>query len=188
MSGGRKAVVVGVVCAIALLLAGPAAASGGSGNGYAQIFGGKFREPKIRTDGLLTVGGQETLTMTHIPRRPRLRLAPHMVAPISATICNQEPSNFDFFGPCLPEPLYPVPGTRPLKPSKKGRASLTFLMPAAYEYIDSRDPVQSHPIYLIDNQTVEVEVDVTYRAQPRTFVTLFPSKSVVVQVPAPPSP
>jgi hypothetical protein len=179
-------VVVGMVYAMALLLAAPAAASGGSG--YAQIFGGKFREPKVRTDGLLTVGGQETLTMTHIPRRPRLKLVPHMMAPISATICNQEPSNFDFFGPCLPEPLYPVPGTPPLKPNKKRRASLTFVMPAAYEYIDSHDPVQSHPIYLIDNQTVEVEVDVTFRPQPRSFVTTFPSTSAVVQVPPTPSP
>jgi hypothetical protein len=178
--------VVGTACAMALLLAGPAAASGGSGSGYAQIFGGKFREPRVRTDGLLKVGAQETLTMTHIPRRPRLKLAPHMVAPISAIICNQEPSDLDFFGPCLPEPLYPVPGTRPLKPNRKRRASLTFVMPAAYEYIDAHDPVQSHPIYLIDNQTVEVEVDVTYRPRPRTFVTSFPSTSAVVQVPPAP--
>jgi hypothetical protein len=172
-----------LVCA-ALLIA-PAAAS--AGTGYAPILGpGKFTVPKVRTDGLLTVGGQETLTMSHIPKRSRLKLTPNIVPPITATICNDDASGFFFLGPCLPQPLYPVPGTPRLKRNKKGRAALTFIMPAAYEFIDRHDPTQSHPIYLIDNQSIGVEVDVTWRIRRGSFITVFAETSAIVQVPPPP--
>jgi len=171
----------------AALLVAPAGASAGAGSGYAPIFEpGKFSQPKVRTDGLLTVGAQETLRVSHVAPRPHLKLKPFITAPISASICNVEPPSFEFFSPCLPQPLYPVPGTRRLKANKKGRASLTFVMPAAYEYIDFNDPTQSHPIYLIDKQTVGVEIDVSWKPQPRTLVTTFVHGSAVVQVPPPP--
>jgi hypothetical protein len=172
---------------MALMLAVPAAAS--AGTGYAPFFGpGKFPRPKVRTDGLLTVGGQETLTMSHIPHRPRLKLTPHVVPPIAATICDSDSEGLFFLGPCLPQPLYPVPGTPRLKRNKKGRGSLTFVMPAAYEFIDSYDPTQSHPIYLIDGQSIGVEVDVTWRLHPGSFITVFAETSAVVQVPPPTPP
>lgn len=124
--------------------------------------------------------------MSHIPRRPRLKLTPSIIPPPTASICNEDSGGFFFLGPCLPQPLYPVPGTRHLKASKKGRGSLTFVMPAAYEFIDRHDPTQSHPIYLVDNQTIGVEVDVTWRVRPGSFVTTFADTSAVVQVPTAP--
>ena len=68
---GRLALLVYAI-ALTALLAAPAAASAGSGSGYAPLAGAhKFPRTRIRTDGLLTVGGQETLTVSHVPRRKR---------------------------------------------------------------------------------------------------------------------
>jgi hypothetical protein len=189
---GRTLRRVRVVYAIALaaLLAAPAAASAGSGSGYAPIApDGKFVRAKVRTDGLLTVGGQETLTVSHVPRRRHERLSASISAPITAQACFAEPPiEFGFFfSSCLPEPLYPVPGTRSLKRNKKGRGSLTFIMPAAYEYIDFHDPTQSHPVNLVDNQTISVDIVLISRPEPRSIeAESLASTSVVVQVP--PSP
>jgi hypothetical protein len=140
----------------------------------------------VLTDGTLTVGAQETLRVNHVPRRPHRRLKAFIFPPPTATICNTESFDLGFFSACLPEPLHPVPGTRRLKANKKNRASLTFVMPPAYEYIDFYDPVQSHPIFLVDGQTVSVDIDITYRPTPRSIVGgTLASASVVVQVPTP---
>jgi hypothetical protein len=157
------------------------AAAGASAQGHART--------KIRTDGLLTVGGQETITVTNVPRRRHMRLRAFIDPPLAAGLCNVEPPiESELFSPCLQEPLQPVPGTRNLKRSKKGRATLTFVMPAAYEYIDINDPVRSHPIALVDGQTVGVDVSIVFRPEPRTIVSgSLAFASVVVQVPPPPS-
>jgi hypothetical protein len=179
---------VGLVCAIALagLLVAPAAASAGSG--YAPL-SKRFVRAKVRTDGLLTVGGQETLTVSHVPRARHERLKASISAPITAQNCFVEPPiEFGFlFSSCLPEPLYPAPGTSALKRNKKGRGSLTFIMPAAYEFIDFHDPTQSHPVYLVDNQTISVDITLVSRPDPHsTSAESLASTSAVVQVP--PSP
>lgn len=77
-----------------------------------------------------------------------------------------------------------MPGTRALKRNKKGRASLTFVMPAAYEFIDFNDPTQSHPIYLVNGQTVSVDIVIVFKPQPRTTeASSLAFTSAVVQVP-----
>jgi hypothetical protein len=144
---------------------------------------------KVVTDGLLTVGAQETLRVKHVPRFPHMRLKASIAPPSAADFCYAEPPiDLGFFFPCFPEPLYPVPGTKSLKRNKKGRASLTFVMPAAYEFIDLNDPVRSHPIYLVDGQSVFVQITVIYRPHPRSVSgESLASVSVPVQVPAPPA-
>jgi len=179
--------------ALTALLVAPAAASAGpsSGSGYAPLAGGhKYPRARVRTDGLLTVGGQETLTVSHVPRRRQERLAVLISPPITAQNCFIEPPiEFDVFSTCLSEPLYPVAGTPALKRNKKGRGSLTFIMPPAYEYIDVHDPTQSHPIYLVDNQTVYVDLWVISHPEPRsTEGEGLASASAVVQVPPAPTP
>src|SRR4051794_11462890 len=174
--------------ALTAVLAAPAAASSGSGTGYARRASGhKFAFPRIRTDGLLTVGGQETLTVSHVPRRRQERLRASISPPITAQNCFVEPPiEFELFSPCLSQPLYPVPGTPGLKRNKKGRASLTFIMPPAYEYIDIHDPTQSHPVYLVDNQTVSVDLWVISHEGGGTTGEGLSSPGVVVQVPPAP--
>jgi hypothetical protein len=145
--------------------------------------------PQVRTDGTLTVGGQERLTVSHVPRVPHRKLKASIVAPIAASICNHESLNLGFFEACLPQPLYPVAGTPRFKANKKDRASLTFVMPPAYEFIDFSDPTRSHPITLVDGQTIGVEIDIAYK--PRSGGSAIASLafgSAVVEVPAPPSP
>jgi len=170
--------VVGVMAVLALAL-GPGAAGARSHR----------VKTKVVTDGLLTVGAQETLRVTHVPKQRRQRLAAVLNPPPTATICNVfPPIEFDLFSPCLQQPLNPVPGTPKLKRNKKGRASLTFVMPAAYEYIDLHDPTQSHPIYLVDGQTVQLDILEIFRSEPRTTVGDYAaSSSVVVQVPPSPA-
>ncbi len=169
------------------LLAAPAAAS--AGTGYAPLAGrGKPIRTKVRTDGLLTVGGQETITLKGVPPRPHERLRASITPPITAQNCFAEPPiEFGFFSACLPQPLHPVAGTPALKRNKKGRASMTFVMPAAYEYIDFNDPTQSHPVYLVDNQTVAVEIVLVFRPGPRSVeADSLAYTSAVVEVPPPP--
>jgi hypothetical protein len=186
---GRGLWFVSAVALTALLVA-PAAASAGSGHAAAPSRG-KFARPKVQTDGLLTVGGQETLTVSHVPRRPHERLPASISPPITAQSCFVEPPiELDLgFSSCLSQPLYPVPGSPPLKRNKKGRASMTFVMPPAYEYIDTHDPTQSHPVYLVDGQTVSVDIWLVSKPEGGgTEAETLASKSVAVQVPPAPAP
>jgi hypothetical protein len=171
-----------MTAALALALVVPAAAQAGSGPDPT----GRGHAPKkamVLIDGTLTVGAQETLRVKRVPPYKRRRLKAFVIAPPAATICDT--FSLDFFsGPCLPEPLHPVPGTRPLRANKKNRGSLTFVMPAGYQYIDFYDPLKSHPIYLVDGQTVGIEIDITYRPEPRSVVGRpLAYTSAVVQVP-----
>ena len=67
------------------------------------------------SDGLLTVGAPETLRVIHVHRKPHRRLKAYIYPPPTATICNQESFDLALFSLCLPQPLHPAPGTRPLK-------------------------------------------------------------------------
>jgi hypothetical protein len=185
---GRRVQLVSAIALCALLVA-PAAASAGSGTGYAPLASPhKFPRTKIRTDGLLTVGGQETLTVSHVPRRRRESLKASISPPITAQNCFVEPPiESGLFSACLSQPLYPVAGTPGLRRNKKGRGSLTFTMPPAYEYIDFHDPTQSHPVYLVDNQTVSVDLWVISHPDPGgTEAEGLASVSAVIQVPPAP--
>jgi hypothetical protein len=177
VSRGGKLLAVGLATTtVSVLLAQEAGAAGPPRH---------IRSAKVRTDGTLTVGGQETLTVRRVPAARHERLRAFIFPPPTAELCNTEaPIEFGFFNPCIQEPLNPVPGTRNLKRSKKGRASLTFVMPPAYEYIDLHDPLQSHPIYLVDNQTVEVVIMLTSRPEPQSVESgPVAASSVVVDVP-----
>ena len=141
---------------------------------------------KARTDGTLTVGQQETLTVTKLPGKFKLSAS---VSPPSAAA----DTCFSFKVPavCEPEPLFRAPGTPRFRSSKKGRATLTFVMPPGYEYTNFKDPLQSHPIYFVDGQAVHVEVDVTYREVRKGKLAQITSEAddviAVVEVPPPAS-
>jgi hypothetical protein len=158
-----------------------------AGTGYAPLSPHGFHRAKVRTDGLLTVGGQETLTVKGVS--PKQRLKASISPPPTATACF--PDTFAFAG-CFPEPLYRVAGTPRFKGSGKGRATLTFVMPPAYEYLDLDDPLKSHPVYLVDGQTVHVDIagiSVYRRPHTKSIVERELGSSIaVVQVPPAPTP
>lgn len=112
---------------------------------------------KIRTDGTLTVGQQETIALKGLPGK--YRLAAYIEPPPSASTC----FDFDLDGYCFPQPLFRVSGTPRFRSSRKGRATLTFVMPPAYEFVSFGDPLQSHPVYLVNGQTVHVDVETTIK-------------------------
>jgi hypothetical protein len=107
----------------------------------------------VHTDGVLTVGQQETLRVKGAPRNSKLKA--YIDAPPTASEC----FSFKFDRFCAPQPLYSVSGGGArLRASHKGRASLTFVMPPAYELIDFSNPIASHAINLVNGQTVHVEL------------------------------
>jgi hypothetical protein len=143
-----------------------------------------FPHVKVRTDGTLTVGQQETLYIKGIPRKPKLRnLSAFIGPPDSATGCF-----VSFEAYCYPEPLFPVAGTPRLKASKKGRASLTFVMPPGYEFIDTRDPLKSHPVTLINGQAVHAQIEGTQLSNGILFTSQIGRAIAAVEVPPAPSP
>jgi hypothetical protein len=130
---------------------------------------------KMRTDGLLTVGQQETVSLRNLPPKSSLGI---QIRP--AGECFSPEQN----GLCLPEPAYPVPGTPKFKTTGKGRARLTFVMPSGNLFLDFSDPLQSHPISFANGQVVRVEalgIEFTGRLQ-------FSKASTSAAVEVPPSP
>jgi hypothetical protein len=177
MSGGRAAAGV-FACTLALVVAAAGSAAADPNDSFFPHFP-HFPHVKVRTDGTLTVGQQETLTVKGIPRRPKLKnLTAYISPPDSATGCF-----VSFEAYCVPQPLFPVAGTSRLKASKKGRASLTFVMPPAYEFIDNRDPLNSHPVTLINGQAVHAEVDGTQRSDGIDFTGTIGHAIAAVEVP-----
>ena len=106
---------------------------------------------KMRTDGVLTVGGQETVALRSLP--------PRMAFDIDVRPAQNGGECFDFTKPglCLPEPAHPAPGTAKFKTSGKGKAVVTFVMPSGNLFLDLGDPLQSHPVSFANGQAVRVE-------------------------------
>jgi hypothetical protein len=154
---GRRASVVAAISVGAILVL-CTSASGQEGGVFSDLDKELAKiKGKVHTDGTLTVGQQETISVTGLGGKHRL--AGYISPPPTASTC----FDFDVDGYCFPQPLFRVAGTPTFKSSRKGRARLTFVTPPAYEFINFTDPIQSHPIYLVNGQTVHVEVDTTVK-------------------------
>jgi hypothetical protein len=182
---GRRTLSIAAALALAAALL-PAFAQAGSsvvsiGGGIpGRILG------KLHTDGTLTVGQQETLRINKLPGK--FRLAAYVEPPPPTTAGPTPCNDFEHFAFCVPQPLFRVPGTPRFHSSRKGRGTLTFVMPPGNEFISFSDPLQSHPVYFTNGQTVEIDVQTTLkhrnRRGDRVSVT-FPvaSDKAVVEVP-----
>jgi hypothetical protein len=174
----RAVVALAALCALAI------GADARAGQPSVSIFEypGKVHG-KIHTDGTFTVGQQETLTVTGLPGKYRLQA--YVFAPSGAQECFQLNEVF-----CEAEPLFRVPGTARFRSSKKGRASLTFVTPPGYQVSNFKDPLKSHPVYFINGQAIDLEVDATYRERRHGRLAQITSPVdqavVVAEVPAPP--
>jgi hypothetical protein len=137
---------------------------------------------KVHTDGTLTVGQQETISVTGLPGKHRL--SAFISPPPTASTC----FDFETDGFCAPQPLFRVPGTPRLRSSRKGRGTLTFVMPPAYEFMDFGNPLNSHPIVLVNGQTVHVDIETTVKLRVRngSYAVTGPVADAiaVVEVPA----
>jgi hypothetical protein len=173
-----------MVCASLIVAAVAQAASGPSSNPFGP---GQFKKGKVKTDGTLTVGQQETAL---VKAAPGTKFKAEIDPPRGAPICNQ----FDFkhFAFCSPQPVFPVAGSPRFRTNRKGRASITFVMPPAYEYLDLDNPIQSRPITLIDGQSIGFGVNgirvIKKPNETDTFEFGLASTSAIVQVLPTPAP
>jgi hypothetical protein len=109
-----------------------------------------FKKGKIRSDGGLTVGQPETIAVKSLP--PRLKFQLYIEPSTQVVECQ----NFNL--ECEPQPVYPIAGTAAFRTNRKGRAVVSFVMPAAYEIFDYVDPTQSHPVKWINGQAVHIHL------------------------------
>jgi hypothetical protein len=141
-------------------LAGGAAAPSPAEPGPAQPLAKKGKKKRakvvifkarVASDGFLTPGQVETVTVSHMPRRTTFKLA--IEAPPTTLQCGQL-----YF--CDVAPVSPVPGTPPFVTTGKGEAVVSFVMPATYNIAtDPFDPSTRRPVTWAEGQRVHIDVD-----------------------------
>jgi len=159
-------------------------AEAGSGISSSTVSGDSvFGKGIVRTDGTLTVGGQETLYVRRVPTKPKLRLSAEVYPPIvSPGECLKFPDGF-----CVPQPLFRVPGTPRLRVSHKGRGQLTFVTPPGVEFEDFSNPLADHPVPFTNGENIEVDILGTFKRN-RNSTVEGPVASTRAVVEVPPTP
>jgi hypothetical protein len=133
-----------------------------------------FLKARVIADGIVTPGQLETIAVSHLPPRARLKA---FIEPPPVT-----PECGEFFF-CDPAPTSPAPGTPPYRASGKGRALLTFVMPSTY-FVET-DPFRPKLGYLqtfANGQAVHLDVEGIRRTRKAKRVG-FGFARAVVQLP-----
>jgi hypothetical protein len=141
-----------------------------------------FKKGKIRSDGGLTVGQPETITVKNLP--PRLKFQLYIEPSQQVAECQ----NFNL--ECEPQPVYPIAGTAAFKTNRKGRAVVSFVMPPAYEIFDFVDPTQSHAVKFVNGQAVHIRLEgdsFQHRNGQPIFIAGEATGRAAAQVPPPPA-
>jgi hypothetical protein len=109
-----------------------------------------FFKTRVASDGFLTPGESETVTVTHMPAKTRFKMA---IEPPPTTLqCGQ----FYF---CDFAPVSPAPGSPPFRSNGKGEAVVTFVMPTTYNIAtDPFDPASRRPVGWGEGQRVHINV------------------------------
>jgi hypothetical protein len=158
--GRRISLLVGVaVCSVAVLIPAAAGIAGHHGPTATQSAKKKvkvvFLKGRVFSDGFVTPGQPETVTITRMPERTRLKAA--IEPPPTTPQCGE----FYF---CDFAPVGPAPGTPPFRTNGKGRATITFVMPSTYNIAsDPFDPASRHPVTWMNGQAVHIDVEGTKR-------------------------
>ena len=105
---------------------------------------------RIASDGFVTPGQPETVTVSHMPRRTNFKMA--IEAPPTTLQCGQ----FYF---CDLAPVRPAPGSPPFRTDSKGEAVVTFVMPSTYNLAtDPFDPSTRRPVAWANDQRIHIDV------------------------------
>ena len=105
---------------------------------------------RVASDGFVTPGQPETVTVSHMPRRTDFKMA--IEAPPTTLQCGQ----FYF---CDLAPVRPAPGSPPFRTDSKGEAVVTFVMPSSYNLAtDPFDPSTRRPVAWANDQRIHIDV------------------------------
>jgi hypothetical protein len=149
----------GTIALAALVLAvgatGVAAAGAASSGPGARPLAKKevkvvFMKARVASDGFVTPGQPQTVTVSDLPAKTRFRMA---IEPPPTTLqCGQ----FYF---CDFAPVTSAPGSPPFRTTKKGEATVTFVMPLTYNIAtDPFDPATRRPVAWANGQRVHINV------------------------------
>ena len=109
------------------------------------------KKGKLRSDGGLTVGQPETVTIKGLPPKLKVRMS------VSA---NDTRCQTQKVGYCTPEPAKRAAGTPRFRTNGKGRATLTFVMPASYEFLHLKPPFKSNRVQFTSGEPLLVDATV----------------------------
>ena len=162
-----------LACAVAIVPAASAVTPVTPKEGEKKI---KFRFLKARvfSDGIVTPGQLETITITHLA--PRARVKVFVEPPPTTPECGEL-----YF--CDAAHTEPAPGTPPYRSSGKGEAQLTFVMPSSYFVeTDPFHPSEGHVSNFVNGQSVHLDV-VAGRLHKRVRTQSFGFARAIVQLP-----
>jgi hypothetical protein len=166
----RRVVFAVVVCGVAVLVG--TAGAGAAGKAHkVKVFHGR-----IQTDGVLTPGQPETISVSKVFRKFKVLVS--ISPPDGAPGCSG--SRF-----CFSEDIAPAPGTPAFRTDGKGRATLTFVMPSTYEVFDLKHIFTSpKSVGFVNGQIVEIEAG-NLRTRHRRFEISSATASAVIETPPP---
>jgi hypothetical protein len=109
-----------------------------------------FFKARVGSDGFLTPGRAETVTVLKMPAKTQFKLA--IEPPPTTMQCGQL-----YFCDLAPAP--PAPGSPPFRTDRKGQATVTFVMPTTYNIsTDPFDPSTRRPVTWANGQRVHINV------------------------------
>jgi hypothetical protein len=156
VSIGRGTIALAALVALAVGFPIEAAAGTPPDTGGAQTLAKKrvklvFFKTRVVSDGIVTPGQTETVSIFHMSPRTRFKAA---IEPPPTT-----PQCAEFYF-CDFAPVSPAPGTPPFRSSGKGRALITFVMPSTYNIAtDPFDPSTRRPVAWANGQSVHIDVE-----------------------------
>jgi hypothetical protein len=142
---GRRS--LALVAAAALVLAGMLAVAG---TAEAGNFKKRFLKSLVFSDGTMTVGKEETISVLHMPPGAPMKV---LIEPVSIT---PQCGNGPYF--CDPELAFPPAGGPPFIADANGSAILTFVMPTSFLLEDVFNPANSKRANFVQGQPIHIDV------------------------------
>jgi hypothetical protein len=168
---GRDRKLIGAVIVLGcVLVAAFAAAPGASAGRLTPV----FVKGRVKSDGFVTPGQLETVAVSRMPRRTKLRV--FVEPPPTTPQCGEL-----YF--CDSVRTFAPPGTPRYRSSGKGRALISFVMPASY-FIESNPfkPTDRREVTFAEGQSVHIDVESSVRRKGKRLEG-FGFARAVVQLP-----
>jgi hypothetical protein len=140
-----------------------------------------FQKGKLRSDGVMTVGQPETIVIKRLPPKLKVRVT---------VTANDQRCEAIKIGFCEPATATRAPGTPRFRTSRRGRAVLTFVMPAGYDFFHLKPPFKTEHVSFTNGQPLlidaQVDTAVTRHGESRHLIGIAQG-GAVAEVPPPPA-